>query len=60
MLMVFHFFLQFYPYGYSQNDNTLSTFSGDSTSSQIDLAEDFVFYDQIIRSVYVCIYVCFP
>jgi len=44
--------MQFYPFGLSESDNTLPM-GGDTTSGEISLLEDFIFYDEVIRSVYV-------
>ena len=49
---------QFYPFGYIQNDEILTKSFKDSRSEVIHLSEDFKLYDEKLRSVYVCMYVC--
>ena len=46
--------MQFYPFGVTQGDAVLPRPTiGEGSSPQIFLNEDFVFYDNIIRRLYV-------
>ena len=52
--------IQFYPFGYSQNDNSLRV-ENDAVSDGIDLSGYFIFNDEWISRIYVrvCIYACY-
>ena len=47
------FNLQLYPFGQSENDAVLPP-ALDINSPRIMLSEEFIIYDQIISTVYVC------
>ena len=50
------YLLQFYPYGDANGDTLLPlTFSGEGSSLAITLSQDFFFYDQVVRTAYVCL-----
>ena len=49
--------MQFYPYGISHNDRTISypiNSFGEASSPVINLTESIAFYGETVRSVYVC------
>ena len=52
--------IQFYPFGYSQNDNSLRV-ENDAVSDGLDLSGYFIFNDEWISRIYVrvCIYACY-
>ena len=50
------YLLQFYPYGNANGDASLPyPFSGEGSSLAITLSQDFVFFDQVVRTAYVCL-----
>ena len=54
LIFVTLIFLQFYPFGNDSGDAVLSYNSGSDGSSLSVLPEDFVFFNQPVRIVYVC------
>ena len=46
-----HYILQFYPFGNDSGDTVLV---GEGSSPSITLSEDFVIYNQVVRTTYVC------